>query len=186
MEPSAFEADQGVISVADEEDVAPPEDDYEIGSATFVFDFVHIGAKFDAVIEQIEAEHGSWLGAAAQLALSSPSFIGRVGPGGILSKQVEITLGTVRTSNRALIVPISWASTSARFLFPKLDADLEFSEMDPGHVRIELRGTYRVPLGSFGKSMDKLIMHRMAESTVRSFLVQVAEELGKRIGAERD
>ncbi len=153
----------------------------EEGSATFLFDIVEIKAPFSSVIAQVETEHGNWLGVTAERSLSSPGLMTRVGPGGILSKKVDIRLGEMRYAMGALLVPIAWMATATPFLFPRLEGDLEFAEFEPGRVRLALRGSYRAPLGSFGEKIDKIFMHKMAESTVRSFLNDVAEELQQRM-----
>ena len=177
---SVYYHPRGMAQMAIEEIVGSSGDSKQEGSATFVFDFVHVNAAFDDVRVQVKMDHGNWLGVTAADALTKQSFLTKVGPGGLISKKVEIQLGEVRDAMGALIVPLCWMATTTPFLFPKLDGDVEFSEMDPGHVRIALRGSYRVPLGSFGERIDKMIMHRMAESTVRSFLLGVASELQRR------
>ncbi len=169
--------------MAIEEIAGSSDDETEEGSATFVFDFVHLSVNFDDVIAEVEKENAKWLGASAAHALSAQRYMTRVGPGGILSKKVDIRLGDPRRALGAMLVPICWMATATPFLFPRLEGDVEFSELDPGHVRIALRGSYRAPLGSFGEAIDKLIMHRMAESTVRAFLLDVAEELMRRIAS---
>ena len=165
------------------EEIAGSTGDEEFeGSATFVLDFIHLKAAFEDVAAQIEEDHGSWLGFAAEQAISDQTFLSRVGPGGMLSKRVKIELGQVRRALGCVLVSMAWTATSTPFLFPHLEADLEFSEVEPGNVRIELRGSYRAPLGTLGERIDRLIMHRMAESTVRAFLVGVSDELQRRIG----
>ena len=168
------------------EEIAGSSGDEEFeGSATFVLDFIHLKAAFEDVAAQIEEDHGSWLGFAAEQAISDQTFLSKVGPGGMLSKRVKIELGQVRRALGCVLVSMAWTATSTPFLFPRLEADLEFSEVEPGNVRIELRGSYRAPLGTFGERIDRLIMHRMAESTVRAFLVGVSDELERRIGGSR-
>ncbi|MDA8386962.1 MAG: hypothetical protein M0Z88_12000 [Actinomycetota bacterium] len=152
------------------------------GSATFVFDFVHLKARFEDVATQIEIDHAAWIGFAAEQAISEETFLSKVGPGGMLSKRVKIELGEVRRALGCVLVSMAWTATSTPFLFPRLEADVEFSEVEPGNVRIELRGSYRAPLGTLGERIDRLILHRMAESTVRAFLIGISEELERRLG----
>ena len=165
------------------EEIAGSSGDEETeGSATFILDFIHLNAAFEDVTSQIEGDRGNWLGFAAEQAISDQTYLSRVGPGGMLSKRVKIEVGEVRRALGCVLVSMAWTATSSPFLFPRLEADLEFSEVEPGNVRIELRGSYRAPLGTLGERLDRLIMHRMAESTVRAFLIGVSDELTRRIG----
>ncbi|CAG4930166.1 MULTISPECIES: hypothetical protein [Acidithrix] len=155
--------------------------DIEEGSATFIFDFVHFEAKYEEVVSLLEVDQAKWLGVASREILEDQSFVTRVGPSGLISKQVEVYMGESRQAFGCVLLPIAWESHSAKFLFPRLEGDLEFSRVDETHVRLALRGSYRVPLGAFGEKIDKLIMHRMAESTVRSFLTGVSDEISSRL-----
>jgi hypothetical protein len=38
-------------------------------------------------------------------------------------------------------------------------------------------GAYRPPLGSLGQAVDRAILHRVADATVRTFLIRVAAQL---------
>jgi hypothetical protein len=44
---------------------------------------------------------------------------------------------------------------------------------------------YRPPLGMIGRALDKALMHRVAEATVKDFLDRVGERLALRSGAHR-
>ena len=52
-------------------------------------------------------------------------------------------------------------------LFPVLDADLTLTPAAEHAALLTLAGTYRPPLGSLGAGPDRLLLHRVAEATVR-------------------
>jgi hypothetical protein len=58
-----------------------------------------------------------------------------------------------------------------------LDGDLELAPLGPDQCRISLAATYTPALGRFGVQVDRALLHRVAASTVRSFLTQLASKL---------
>jgi hypothetical protein len=105
----------------------------------------------------------------------------RVGPfGGVrgLSRLVRVrTLEPVRRPER-MTVSLRWEATGVTGeLFPVLDAELILTPAGEDRSRLELVGTYRPPLGRAGVVLDRVIMGRVAEATIRSLLEQTAFEL---------
>lgn len=100
----------------------------------------------------------------------------RVGPGGLLAKEVVIALGPPAMSRRGLILPVRWRATGAEALFPSLEGDLMLVQEDEGTV-LHLRATYRPPLGSLGTLMDRALLARVARSTVAEWMDRMAEWL---------
>lgn len=96
----------------------------------------------------------------------------RVGPfGGTrgLSKLVRLqALDPVRRDGKTT-VSLRWEATGgAGELFPVLDADLTVSPDGDDRSRLDLVGSYRPPLGRAGAALDRAIMGRVAEATIRS------------------
>jgi hypothetical protein len=105
----------------------------------------------------------------------------RVGPfGGVpgLSKLVRVrTLEPVRLPERTMI-GLRWEATGLTGeLFPVLDAELILTPVGAGSSRLELMGSYRPPLGRVGLVLDKVVMERVAEATIRSLVERIAEVL---------
>jgi hypothetical protein len=104
----------------------------------------------------------------------------RVGPsweGVRVSRKVQVSLGPPRNRGEAIVVPISWQASTAPGLFPTLDADLEVASTDAEHCLLTLTGSYEPPLGELGRQLDRILLHRIALSTARSFLDRVADRL---------
>jgi hypothetical protein len=53
-------------------------------------------------------------------------------------------------------------------------------------TQLTLRGRYEPPLGTLGRQIDRLLLHRVAEATVRSFMRRLAESLTKTVAENRD
>lgn len=94
-----------------------------------------------------------------------------------LAKNVQIHLGPVRLHRDSVVVSFSWRALAGPSLFPRLDADLEVAPFGPGQASLTMRGTYRPPGGILGKVADELLLHRVANATVRDFLEAVCQSL---------
>ena len=103
----------------------------------------------------------------------------RIGPGwgGRAARRVLVTLGPPHERAQAVVVPLSWKSIDHPGLFPVLDGDIELSELDENRCRVALAASYVPPLGELGRQLDRALLHRVARSTARSFLAQVAAGL---------
>ena len=110
----------------------------------------------------------------------------RVGPGGLLAKEVVIAIDPPLMSRRALVIPVRWRATGAEALFPRLDGELVVGETDSGNTEIRLQATYRPPLGSIGGLMDRVLLARLARATVSEWVDRIVEWLEETRSAERD
>lgn len=99
----------------------------------------------------------------------------RAGFAGITKEVAIQTLPPYQRGETTVIVTRMVATGAAGYLFPVLDADFELSPTHDGETRVLLRGTYRPPLGSLGAALDRAVLHRAAEATVRRLITQAAE-----------
>jgi len=74
-------------------------------------------------------------------------------------------------------IKIAWKAARASALFPYMEAELSIYPLSSEETQLDLRGTYRPPLGAFGSAVDSLIGHRIAEASVHRFLSDVATYL---------
>ena len=103
----------------------------------------------------------------------------RIGPwaSGRVARKVVVSLGLAHERGSALVVPLSWKSSELPVLFPVLDGDIEVAPLGEERCRLTLAASYVPPLGEFGRRLDRAVLHRVARSTVRSFLTRVAKSL---------
>jgi hypothetical protein len=147
----------------------------------FVHDFVHVDRPPREVKAEVLANHGRWLEPLASM--RDQELHMRVGPAGVpamhplLGRDVVVTLGEPCEVRGAVVAPIRWAATRGRRLFPALDAELEIRALGPARTRISLSGRYDVPLGRVGEALDDLVLHGLAEDTLRQFLRRLARAL---------
>ncbi len=149
--------------------------------SVFVHDFAQIDLPYPAVHEEVLRDDGRWLCPLGCAAYADGSALHlRVGPGAgtrLPSKMVQIQLDRPRDRQDGVAVAMRWVATGVAGLFPSMEADLEFAPMGQSITQVTLSGTYKPPLGVVGRTVDALLLHRVAESTVRSFLVEVVETL---------
>lgn len=88
-----------------------------------------------------------------------------------VERSVEVQLhAPVRTTSKT-ILPFSWRATgSTAGLFPTLEADLEVASLDPATTQLAISARYSPPLGVVGRMLDRAVLHRVAEATIKDFL----------------
>lgn len=102
---------------------------------------------------------------------------GRVGPGGLLAKEVVIGMGKPFMSRRGAVVPVRWRATGAEALFPSLDGELSIEAGPGGTTHLDFRATYQPPLGAIGDLMDQLLLARVARATAANWVERIADWL---------
>jgi hypothetical protein len=105
----------------------------------------------------------------------------RVGPvGGTpwLSKLVRVRFLDPVYRQDTMTIGLRWEATGAASgFFPVLDADITLRRAGEHTTRLALAGSYRPPMGWFGATLDRTVLHQVAAATVRALLHQVAEML---------
>lgn len=99
----------------------------------------------------------------------------RAGIAGV-TKSVRLKTLPPRVIDDAVVVGIRWDSVGASGeLFPSLDANLELRHDGEDRTLLGLTGSYRPPFGRLGATLDRLLLHQVAEATIRNFLGQLAQ-----------
>lgn len=151
-------------------------------TSTFVHDFTHVALGFEAVRDRLLDAGGRWIAPLADAAYGEGEELRiRIGPADmsshLVTKQVALDLGEPYERQDLFVVPLRWSATGTPGLFPYMEADLECAPFGPNVTQITLRGRYEPPLGTIGRGIDRLLLHRVAEASVRSFLRHVAMAL---------
>jgi hypothetical protein len=107
--------------------------------------------------------------------------LARVGPLGDIpgvSKLVKISVLEPVYSEDAMALGLRWEATGVTGgLFPVFDGDITLSRVDEHSTRLGLVGSCRPPLGALGTGLDKAIMGKVADATIRALLRSVAAAL---------
>ena len=94
-----------------------------------------------------------------------------------IDKQVEIELGAAIRTPSKTVLPMTWRATRPEGLFPQLDADVEVASLGADRTQLSISARYRAPMGAVGRVLDRALLHRVAEATVKDFLERVGERL---------
>jgi hypothetical protein len=125
------------------------------------------------------ASGGSLLLAARHAYGEGTTGLARVGPVRSvrgMSKLVEVRFQDLMAREDSARLALRWEATGpSGVLFPALDADLTLT---PGGERVsvlELAGVYRPPAGIAGAKLDRAVLRRVADATIRAFVSRMAE-----------
>jgi hypothetical protein len=122
-------------------------------------------------------EDGALIGASQDAYNRGPAGLARVGAAD-LSKLVRVQLRELTWTDRSAGLAIRWEATGpGGGLFPVLDADLRLASVGEQVTLLAMAGVYRPPLGPLGEALDRAILHRVAETTIRNFAVWVAAQI---------
>jgi len=151
--------------------------------------YVELPLQRERVEEVLIDAPGSWLpGLATEANLRGDRLLAEVGFGGDIrvARQVAIDLGTPIRLPTKTVVPLRWTATGASGLFPALDADLEIAPLGHERCQLSLSARYVPPLGALGRAIDRALLFRVAEATIKDFLDQVREGISRGAGLGHD
>jgi len=112
-----------------------------------------------------------------------PLQVGPVGAVSGLSKRVHVYVLPPRSTPAGTTVPFRWLATGVTGqLFPALDADLDLSPEGPEASRLLINARYEPPLGAVGAKIDRILLGRVADSTIRELLRRIEAILVQREG----
>lgn len=101
----------------------------------------------------------------------------KLGVGGsdpVVAKAIRISVGEPNRGRVETEIPITWKASGTPGLFPSMDAGIVVADLGPNLTQIALRGSYDPPLGALGRALDRTVLHRIAEASVKSFVDRVA------------
>jgi len=146
-----------------------------------VYDFTRVPLPIAQVRHRLlGAVSGLWQQIAEAAYDEGEELLSRVGPFGPvpgLSKAVSVQTGKIRDRGEGFVMPLSWSATGPTELFPVMEADLEIAPLGAAESQLRLSGSYDPPLGVVGRQLDRLLLHQLAEATVRALLSQLVAAL---------
>jgi carbon monoxide dehydrogenase subunit G len=107
--------------------------------------------------------------------------LARVGPLGSapgMSRLVEVRFSDLALREDSATWAVRWeAAGRGGALFPALDADITLTPAGEQATTLTVTGVYRPPLGGLGAGLDRAIMHRVAQATIRTFTHHIGSAL---------
>jgi hypothetical protein len=98
-----------------------------------------------------------------------------------IARTVLLTVGDPIRVQGKTTIPIGWAASGPAGVFPALDADLEVAELEDGRCQLAISARYEPPLGAVGHAIDRALLARVAEATVKDFLDRVRDSIARRL-----
>lgn len=143
--------------------------------------YVELALPFEAVEAGLLDDPSRWmpgmLEAAEDRGHRLLAEVGLGSEGRRIDKKVEIEVGAPQGTASVMALPITWRATGAQWLFPRLDGDIELAALGPARTQLSISARYQPPLGVVGHALDRALLHRVAEATLKDFLEGVAEHL---------
>ncbi len=122
-------------------------------------------------VEKVLARLGGELDDLADIAYREGEELrSRVGPSSVVAKSVTLEIGAPELQRRGLVYPIHWSAVGSEALFPEMRADLILTQNGKQETIVTFSGTYDPPLGAVGRALDRALMGRVAEATVRNWV----------------
>jgi hypothetical protein len=142
--------------------------------------FLRYYVELDLPAEQAEKAlldfPSTWLPALADSAVErAEPLLAEVGigrPSLRVTKCVTVRLGQPVRFPSKLSIPMTWDPDG--WLLPQLHAELELGTLGKDRSQLALSGRYDPPLGTVGRTVDRIALHRIAEATIKDFLDRLA------------
>ena len=151
----------------------------------FIRYFIEIPRPMAEVEPELLESPGSWsAGPARGAEARGEELLAEVGfgpPGARIGKRVELQFGEPIRLPSKTVLPMSWKPAGLEGLLPRLEADIEVGELGPERTQLSISARYTPPFGSFGRVLDRGLLHRVAEATVKDFL----DRAGQILSADR-
>lgn len=150
-----------------------------------VHDYTYIDAPAGVVRARLLDGSPAWMDTlATRAAAQGDALRMRLGPQGThgaVTKKIEVRIGQPVVRDAATLIPLTWHATGAAALFPVFSGDVEIAAIGAAETQLSIWGHYDPPLGPIGEALDRFGLHRVAEASMRAFLLELAsaiEELG--------
>jgi hypothetical protein len=147
----------------------------------FIRYYIELPLPVSVVEQALVDSPAEWLSAVAgEAQRHGDGLLGEVGVGPLgvrLRRQVTIRLGEPVRFPSMTSLPLTWEPVGLEGLLPRLDANLELGSLGGDRTQLALSARYRPPLGAVGQAVDRVLLHRVAEATVKDFLDRLGQAI---------
>lgn len=128
---------------------------------------VHIQRPVQQVSEALLTSPSKWF----------PKSVGVHVAGIPVRKKVDVEFGEPAKMSTWAVIPISWKPTFGRKILPVMNGKVDVSPVSTDETRLTVSGMYEPPLGRLGEQLDEVLMHNVAEGTVKELAELIAQRL---------
>lgn len=142
--------------------------------------FVELPMDREQIERSLLQDAQAWLpGLAGKANFHGDTLLAEVGFGEQIrvARTVAIEVGEPVSMSGKTVVPLRWSPVGAGGLFPALDADLEIAPLGSHRSQLAMSARYVPPLGALGRVVDRAVLFRIAEATLKDFLDRVRASL---------
>jgi hypothetical protein len=142
--------------------------------------FIELPMPPERVTDALTRHPGTWVpGLAEQANLVGDTLLADVGFGDQvrIARRVLLELGDPIQTSTTTVIPLRWSATGSAGLFPSLDADLEIAPLGPARTQLAMSARYVPPMGAVGRAIDRAVLFRVAEATLKDFLDRVGDAI---------
>ena len=146
--------------------------------------FVELGGERDRIERVVLDAPETWLPTLATSANHrGDRLLAEVGFGDDvrIARTVALAVGAPTRMPTKTVVPLGWSASGPAGLFPALDADLEIAPLEDGRCQLAISARYEPPLGVVGRAIDRAVLARVAEATLKDFLDRVRDSIARRL-----
>lgn len=144
--------------------------------------FVQYYGMVERPFAEVEADLlaiGDGIGETAAIAYRhGEALVARIGGPGV-AKTVLLDLKKPMRSASSTTIPLVWWATGTPGLFPTMDAELTVAPVGDSLTQVLFQGSYQPPLGPVGRLLDRAVLHRFAEMSVKDFVDRIVEQVGR-------
>jgi hypothetical protein len=140
--------------------------------------FVELPVEPEVVVRAFSDAPRRWLpGLARDANHRGDELLAEVGFGEAIrvKREVVVALGAPVRSVSKTVFRLRWEAAGHPGLFPALDADLEVAPLGPERTQLSMSARYVPPFGAMGRVIDRALLSRVAEATLKDFLDRVRE-----------
>jgi hypothetical protein len=110
--------------------------------------------------------------------------VGPLGPVPGMSKLVVVRFSEITVHERFAGGAMRWeASGPGEGLFPVLDADVTLTKAGDDASILAVWGVYRPPFGGLGAGLDRVVLRRVAQATIRTFAHRIGSAITDPVGS---
>ncbi len=169
--------------------VSPMASSRPLNPGIYVRYFVEIPADFESVGRALLQRPEEWIpGLADGADQRGQRLLMNVGvgvQGHRIEKRVEMHLEHAVRTGSTIRLPFSWRATGPVGLFPVLEGDLEVAPLGGELTQLAVSARYAPPLGLIGRTIDRTLLHRVAEGTVKDFVDRIGLRVADLVSPDR-
>lgn len=139
-----------------------------------------LDAPYDAVEAALREGPRRWLPGFRQVGERQTGDLRYTEAGSRITRRIQVDVGPVQRFAYGVTVHVGWKAAQRAGLYPQLDGHLRAERLAPSGTALRFDARYVPPAGRLGATVDRAVMHRVAQSSVDDFLDRLAQLLAAR------